>query len=118
MITGLKDHQQSRLLQHYATIKSLEETLVTIQNETSPNVNQVMDYEAAIQSEKDILKGFMEQLVEESEQSNLDEWIDAILSVIDDIQGAVKLLPEDLRKPILAVLEQVEKALKFIKGLF
>jgi hypothetical protein len=116
-ITVLKDHQQSRLIQHGNTIETLENTLVTIRQEDSPNEAQINEYKHLIETEKDRLREFVETLKAETGEVNTETWVDEILGYIEQAEKWIDLLPNDIAKVVRLVLEQIKKVLLIIKTL-
>jgi hypothetical protein len=117
-LTGINEGEQSRLLQHKNTIESLTETLATIEQEDSPDEKQIHEYKSKIENEKETLRVFVQGLIEDSEQSNIDEWIDYVLNAIAEVEKYITFLPDDIEKTVRALLNEFKKALKLIKEIF
>lgn len=120
-ITGLKDHQQSRLLQHYATIKSWQEVLdqETLEFKSRGEVlpdSRVHEIEHLIHNEEEQIREVVKQAKNDDETP--DEFIDRVLVIIAEIKKHIYVLPDDIEKVVRAVLEQFEKLLKFAKEIF
>lgn len=113
-ITGFKDHEQSRLIQHSNTIESLRETLDTIMKEETPDPEQVKEYKVKINNEEEQLRQFVAEL---KEGQDTNTWVDSIMEVIETIESYVQYLPEDIQKVVKPIIEQVKKALILIKTL-
>lgn len=120
-VTGLKDHQQSRLLQHYATIKSWQEVLdqetleFKARGEVLPD-SRVHEIEHLIHNEEEQIREVVKQAKNDDETP--DEFIDRVLTIIAEIKKHIYVLPDDIEKVVRAVLEQFEKLLKFAKEIF
>ncbi len=142
-IKGLEPNQQSRLLQHYASIKSFEENLTQFEAEHSELqdienrikagetfegytaeiitgrlqglTTQIHDKKAEIENEKQILREFTQSLAEE--HGTVDKWIDYVLDILKQVEGLVQMLPQDLQVIVKAVIGQIRKVLEFVKGL-
>lgn len=120
-ITGLKDHQQSRLLQHYATIETWNETLAEetkefeARGEVLPD-SRVHEIKHIIENEKEGIREVVKQSKNDDETP--DEFIDRVLFIIAEIKKHIYVLPDDIEKVVRAVLEQFEKLLKFAKEIF
>lgn len=120
-ITGLKDHEQSRLMTHYATIKAWEDTLAT-EITTFANVGEsipesrVNEITHFIQNETEGIR----QVIEASKNNDEtpDEFIDRVLNIIQEIKKHIYVLPDDIEKTVRLILEQFEKILKFAKEIF
>lgn len=120
-ITGLKDHQQSRLLQHYATIKTWQGVLDQERAEFEGRgevlpVRRVHEIEHIIKNEEEQILQVIKQAKNDDEDPK--EFIDRVLTIIAEIKKHIYVLPDDIEKVVRAVLEQFEKLLKFAKELF
>lgn len=120
-ITGLKDHQQSRLLQHYATIKTWQGVLDQERAEFEGRgevlpLSRVHEIEHIIKNEEEQILQVIKQAKNDDEDPK--EFIDRVLGIIAEIKKHIYVLPDDIEKVVRAVLEQFEKLLKFAKELF
>jgi len=120
-ITGLKDHQQSRLLQHYATIETWRETLTQERKEFGGRdepfpESRENEIKHIIENEKEQIRAVVAQAKNDDETP--DEFIDRVLTIIAEIKKHIYVLPDDIEKVVRAVLEQFEKLLKFAKEIF
>lgn len=120
-ITGLKDHQRSRLLQHYATIKTWQGVLDQERAEFEGRgevlpASRVHEIEHIIKNEEEQILQVIKQAKNDDEDPK--EFIDRVLSIIAEIKKHIYVLPDDIEKVVRAVLEQFEKLLKFAKELF
>ena len=114
-ITGLKDHQQSRLLQHYATIKAWEETFA-VESQEVMTPEREHEIKHNIENEKQGIVEVLNQAKKDDETP--DEFIDKVLNIIAEIKKHIDILPDDIEKVVRLVLEQFEEILKFAKELF
>jgi hypothetical protein len=114
-ITGLKDHQQSRLLTHYATIQAWLDTLDT-ESKDGISEQRMHEIEHNIENEKEGIRQVLNQSKNDGESP--DEFIDRVLGIIEEIKKHIYVLPDDIERVVLAVLEQIEKILKFAKEIF
>jgi chromosome segregation ATPase len=146
-ITGIAEHEQSRLLQHKNSIDSFNAKIKQLEgeHETLSDIMQGLQkgstYEGytpeivterlegiqtdihftkgQIEQEQTKLKEFVQQLTDENTNTDtVDEWIDLILETIDGVEKIIGFLPEDIRKPIQAVLDEFKRVLNYIKDLF
>ncbi len=144
-IKGLEPHQQSRLIQHYNSIKSFEENLKQFEAEqtelqdleqrikngetfegytaeiVTERLNglttQIHDKKAEIENEKQILRNFTQSLVDETALGTVDKWIDYVLDILTQVEKLITMLPKDLQATVRAVIGQIRKVLEFVKGL-
>jgi len=120
-ITGLKDHQQSRLLQHQSTIETMEEVLAQEaaefegRGEALPD-SRVHEIKHIIENEKEGIRQVILQSKDDDETP--DEFIDKVLNIIAEIKKHIYVLPDDIERTVRAILEQFEKLLKFAKEIF
>ena len=117
-ITGLKNGQQSLILQYQATIESAQDTIETLEKDENPDTAKIHEYKALISNTEEALRGVVKRLMAKSDTDTVDKWIDGIMNVIKGIEGYIERLPDDIEFTVRAVINQVKKALELIKKVF
>jgi len=117
VIPDLKDHEQSRLIQHGNTIETLQETLATILMEDNPSIEQVNEYKHKIENEKEKLRIFVEKLKADVGIADTNEWVDTVLKYIAIVEENISFLPEDIENVIRFILARAKNVLAIIRDL-
>ena len=125
---ALKQNEQSRLLQHKAAIEQYEEQLKcyelelasdSISNDTKTELeNLKKEVNQKLENEINTIKNFTLELQKEYDSSSFDDFMNMVISAVNDAEKVLSVLPEDIRKPFTAIAEKVKSVLNYLKTIF
>ena len=124
----LKQHEESRLLQHKAAIDQYTEQLRcyelemvsdNISNETKTELEKLkIEVNSKLEYEITGIKNFTLELQKEYDSYTFDDFMTLVVNAINEAEKILSVLPEDLRKPFLVTAEKVKSVLNYLKSIF
>jgi hypothetical protein len=124
----LKEHEESRLLRHKEAIDQYSEQISSYKWEMdNPDITEetrneiracLVDVEQNLKAETIKMKAFTTDVMNRNNISAFDKFADLVLKGLDEVEKIINRLPDDIRRPIAAILEKVRAAIEFLKVIF
>ena len=124
----LKEHEESRLIRYKEAIDQYNNQLsiygldvgnLNITEKTRCEIEALItEVQQNLQKETEKMKAFVNDLISKNDISSFDKFADLVLSGLAEVEKILDKLPEDIRRPLEAVVEKLKGVIEFLKKIF